>query len=336
MDEKKDQTEQISLTVPDDESFANLAEMQIPGRKVTIRRIEPKWAESFLETRSIDNTFGLDYLISEWGGQLHRLTIRDNKGRFIKQFDVPLRSYFVKVRGKEVDEDDLRRGSRTKKDEPETANQANLLAGLIPQSNTQSNDLAGTLEKVLGLFQNSKNNELQMLGSLIAQMAKPAQTQQSPFDQVIQFGQAMQAMQGVFGNIQQVQQPEPDFISQLPGLLGDLIKARSKPQQQTQIQPQKPIPKPIQPTVMPLPQTQPVKSIQPASQKLSEQLAAMKPDEIVDTFQDTFEALAPDKREEVVNNFLDGFEPEDLAQFAAGEQAENDEPTIITENNLNK
>ena len=287
---------------PDDDGFAALKDLDIPGKRVTIRRLEPKWAEGFLETRSIDDTFGLEYLISEWGGQLHRLTIRDSKGRFVKQFDVPLRSYYVKIRGKEVNEDDIRRGSRTDQPSPKQEDSSQLLDLLRATQSTQQtpmSDLSG-LEKVLSLFQNSKHSELQLLGSLLPQLTKP-QPQSSPYGQVIEFAQAMQAMQGVFGNIGQVPSPEPDFLSGLPSLIGELIKIKS----------QKPSPSlPVSKPILPKPNHTQLNTT--PKKDLVMELASQNPDEIVSTLSGLFENLPDNKRQDVIDGFLGQLDPEDL------------------------
>lgn len=311
----------------DDDGLWELETLVPQGKKITISRVEPSWAKSMLESIEVGPDFGLQYLIEEWGGAVLRIKVRGERGKIAKQFDVPLRSYPVKVRGEEVTESELRKGTRDKKSPPPPPQIQNIVPAQV-ENNTEN--LANTVAQLINVFQQSRQTDLKTLGSLLPQTTIP--TPNNSLEQFLGMARAFKEMQGIFGSPQQLAPVSPsgetDFLGSLAPVLKELIKVRNQaPEPQTR---HRPIPKvmpvpmkrvqtaaPVNPANIAVPVSQEKNEVSEQNPSLKEILDGMSPKEIANTCKNVFEELNNEDRNIVMQEFLedmevDGREPEQV------------------------
>jgi hypothetical protein len=90
-----------------------LAEIK-PGWSLSIHRIRPGWCSGYLERIECteDEPLDLDYIISTWGGEVLKLRLCDDNGRYTKGAQLNLRSYPPRFKGQRLsqNQDDEPRG----------------------------------------------------------------------------------------------------------------------------------------------------------------------------------------------------------------------------------
>jgi hypothetical protein len=276
-----------------------LAEIK-PGWSLSIHRIRPGWCSGYLERIECteDEPLDLDYIISTWGGEVLKLRLCDDMGKYHRGAQLNLRSYPPRFKGQRL--------HQNPEDEPRGKTQMDPVQMHNPPP--PQLDLVG----VLSLLQKTRKEDLGLLRALLG--STPQVTAQQPIkpsnslDDILAFAGKWKQLQAVFGAEQA--QPVNDDAGFM-GSITEIVKALGQMGQKPPAQQQQPQQAgriiPPQNDRQPNPDTIEGTNVHPngAHNQLSDVISQLDSDKFSDIVLTALAKMPDDIRERTIQTFFE-------------------------------
>lgn len=336
MTEKKDDIENETEGEADRVQSA-LAGLR-PGYSVTVYRVRPSWCKGWLE--KVDYVDGeaidMEYLVKQWGGEVLRVRITDERGKYVQggQADVPLYSYPPRFHGRilEAPHDEPIPYSKQSPEDRFRQAQAQFLPQAAPNPLDSAASLAALIKQLSESQQKGLTNYIDFLTRTAPQ---PAPQSFGGIEQVMQLARAWQQLQGIFGAAQAAQAaPAPitsgdDFLPYLtdiiktvlqkdPGRKGPAAPATSA------ISARSPV---VAPRPRPIPMPQPAAPA-PAPDKIGDiarTIAALDPEDAADAIAGAFGLMEESRRAIAIPRFMSIVSGEEEGEEDDDEEEDDDD-----------
>jgi hypothetical protein len=122
-----------------------------PEYHVHVSRVRPEWCAGFLERINIEENQDLaglqEEIVSNWGGHVFKLQLRDSKNRFVKQITLHAKSFAPLVKGRKLSryEIEVNQNKEQREERPETI--GNLLGTAISSMMKQQESFFEEMKK---------------------------------------------------------------------------------------------------------------------------------------------------------------------------------------------
>ena len=298
-------------TVPEEsDQVERLLSSLEPGWKVSVWRIMPTWCKGYLETLSAqpDQDMDLEYLASEWGGEVLHLKIRDNHGRFRGGSDIDFRSYPPKFHGVPVNRNSVDiayhtggvpgRRSETWDEEQRQLQVPQQMIVQQPQTESQSS----LLRELMGVVEKVQAGNHQMYAPLLS---GPKAISDNPIEQMMQTARAMKEMSELFGQGEQAASGSDETsmfgsIAQIAQMMMSQKQEQPQPQPQPQYLPPRPGPRPgPRPVIRNDTGRAPQPLAAPSGTDPVSMLAALPPEKAADFFINVVQKMQPQQAEQM-------------------------------------
>lgn len=311
--ENKEQFEAQELT-PEEQTEKRLGQLELmmselsPGYRLSVYRTRPSWARSWLETIELseDEPIDLNYLVNEWGGEVLKLRILDERGKFVRGCDVPLMSYPPRVHGQTL----------RKPNTPELI-QATQNTAIVPAAAAQTPQRQNDLSTVIDLLQRTRKDDLSVLKSLLPYAGE----KQKPLTELIELAGQLGQLKELFGSAE-----SSPIASALPAVDSDTIFLQSIAEMvKTVFAKQAPSPPRI---VAPRTATP-----QPAAtqRQLALAIAGLEPEIAKGVFFHALAEMGPQRAQATVEKVLAGFNMQSTIEGDTEDEEEDDEEEEIGE-----
>lgn len=311
--ENKEQFEAADLT-PEEQTEKRIGQIEMmlaelaPGYRLSVYRTRPSWARSWLETIELseDEPIDLNYLVDQWGGEVLKLRILDERGKFVRGCDVPLMSYPPKVHGQI-----LRKPNSAELQPPP---QTNAIVRQEPPQQRQD-----SLSTVIDLLQRTRKDDLSVLKSLLPYAGE----KQAPLSELIEMAQQLGKLKELFGGVE-----TPPAAAVIPAQDSDSIFLQSIAEMVKTVFAKQapPPPRIVAARQAPNPQA--------TAQAIAARLATMTPDEAQKTFFAALAGMGPDRAQATVEKILAGFQAQSTIE--GNEEDEDEDEDDIEDEDSNQ
>ncbi len=285
---QEEKKEPISEITPEEQTEEKLDRVEqlleglVPGHRISIYRIRPAWCRSWLETIELADNEGvdMDYLARTWGGEILRLKILDQHGKYKGQAEVPLMSYPPKVYGKVLSRNMIDSDFVTEQRPQSQAPQASQRA-------------ENTLATIIDVLSKTRKDDLSVLKTLLP---SAAQETRRPLAELLELGETFNRLKEIFAT----DTPPPaatlptDSDAAFLGSIAEMVKTVFAPKSQPQ-------PRIIAPGRR-----------SPNPESLASIIAAMSPDTAANTFFTALRAMSPQNAEAVIKKVFQTIQNNDI------------------------
>jgi hypothetical protein len=249
------------------------------GWTIRVYRASPAWCKGHLEQIDFDegdDPIDLDYLARTWGGEVLRLRVSDERGKYQGNATIQLASYPPRRFGKLLKDPTI---------EPEIQTSMNSLSGI---------------ESLLSIVDRIRQNEtLPILKLLLNQQQQAAQPINTGMQQVLETATMFKQLKGIFGESTENEKPVNsgtilDTVNSILGAYAQIKKTNPVPQS-TIVPPLSPRPQLGFPNPLPIPEK---------AKGFVDQLTAMHPKDLAENFILAVGNMPEDKRNTVMSTLL--------------------------------
>lgn len=210
-----------------------------PGSHVIVTRLRPSWCKGWLE--QVDYVDGepidMEYFARTWGGEVLRLQVRDERGKYVTQADVPMYSYPPRFRGQLLEgpkDEPIPYKSQSTAHEHAAPPPAPAYYQSPPPPAPNPLDSANSLAKLVQSLSESQQSQLTNYLDFMQRTTQPQNQGFAGIEQIAALGKVYEQLRGVFGGQGGAAPPpvggdEDNFL----GYLTDIVKTVMAPKQQT-------------------------------------------------------------------------------------------------------
>lgn len=278
------------------------------GYSITVTRLKPTWAQGYLEKLYyVDGEpIDMDYLIRQWGGELLRLQVRNERGGYVSQCDVPLYSFSPRSRGVVLHGP----GNEPDKSQAPRGDFSGFASPQAPQHNPL--ETASGLATLLNQLSQSQQQNLKGYIDFLNRNSQPQTSALGGLEQVVAVAKVYQQLQGIFGSANSPAIPPPlgeGDAAFLP-YIADIIKTVLNKEQK----PKAPI---VGPRIVPVPESKPVQAIESDLENIAKSISGLAPNDAAEVVAAAFGMMPEEKRNLAVPRFM--------AIVGGGEEGEYEE-----------